>query len=219
MKYPIKVTFNTEILPLTMVAMAWVASLFFYTHFPSQVAVHWDMAGQVNGYAGRVEGAFILPIILTVMYALFLVLPIADPKRERYAEFDHYYRLFRTAIMALLLVIYAASGLFNLGYPVQISTVVSGSVGILFIVLGNFMGKIKNNWFVGIRTPWTLSSENVWNKTHRMGGWLFVIYGLIIMATPYLPRALAAGLFVLGAVLLTLGTMGYSYWLFKQEQK
>ena len=192
---------------------------YFYINFPSRVASHWNFAGQVDGYAGRVEGAFALPMLLLAMYLLFLVLPVVDPKRERYVEFDNYYKLFRAAIMAVLLVVYTAMGLFNLGYPIKIGTVVSGSIGILFVVLGSFMGKIKSNWFMGIRTPWTLSSEKVWNKTHQMGGWLFVIYGLMIIATPYLPQNWGMYLFVAGAVILVMGTMVYSYWLYSQEKR
>jgi len=219
MKYPLKLSFKTEILPVLIIVMALVMSLYFYMNFPDKVASHWNFAGQVNGYMNRAGGAFFMPVLLMGMYMLFLVLPVIDPKRERYTEFDQYYRLFRTAIMTTFLVVYAAMGLFNLGYPIQISTVVSGSIGILFVVLGSFMRKIKNNWFMGIRTPWTLSSEKVWNKTHQAGGWLFVIYGIVIMITPYLPQFLGVSLFIAGAVMMVLGTTVYSYWLYRQEKK
>ncbi len=219
MKYPFRISWGTEILPVLIVAGAVVLGIYFYAHFPDKVAGHWNFAGVVDRYTGRAEGAFGMPILLVIMYLLFLVLPVIDPKKERYEEFERYYRVFETAILSALLVIYLAMGLFNLGYPVNIGNVVSGCVGLLFIILGNFMGKIKNNWFVGIKTPWTLSSENVWNKTHRMGGRLFIIYGLVIMATPYLSFHAAGAIFIAGAGLTVLGTMGYSYWLFKQEQK
>jgi uncharacterized membrane protein len=218
MRYPIKLSLRSELLPVIILVSALAASLYFYGHFPEKVAGHWNFAGQVDRYTGKAEGAFAIPILLIVMYVMFLILPILDPKKERYAEFDHYYKLFRTAILAILFVVYVASGLFNLGYPIKIGYVVSGSIGLLFIVLGNFMGKIKNNWFMGIRTPWTLSSENVWNKTHRLGGKLFVVYGLLMIVTPYLPEALGVSLFILGAIMVVLGTMGYSYWEYRKEQ-
>lgn len=202
---------------MVILIVSWVMGGYFYANFPVRVASHWNFAGQVDGYSGRMGGAFGLPTLLCVMYILFLILPAIDPKRERYAEFDRYYRFLKTAIMATLLVVYTAMGLFNLGYPIKIGYVVSGSIGLLMTVLGSFMGKIKNNWFVGIRTPWTLSSERVWDKTHRVGGWLFIIYGLIIIVSPYLPAAWGVTIFIAGAVLLVFGTAGYSYWLYRHE--
>jgi uncharacterized membrane protein len=218
MKYPVKISWKTEILPLLILAAAAGMGGYFYAHFPDKVAVHWNFAGGVDRYGSRAEGAWAIPGMLMAMYVMFLVLPLLDPKRDRYVEFEKYYRLFRLAILFLMLVIFAASGLFNLGYPVRIEDVVPISIGLMFIVMGNFMGKIKNNWFMGIRTPWTLSSENVWNKTHRMGGWLFAIYGLIIMVSPHLPQVWGMGLFMAGAVMMVLGTTAYSYWLYKKER-
>ncbi len=218
MKYPMKISKSTEFLPVLLVILSLSLAMYFYSHFPDRVAVHWNFAGQVDGYSGRLQGAFAIPLMLTAMYGLFLLFPAIDPKRDRYAEFEKYFRVFRLAIMGVIFVIYLAMGFSNLGYAVKIGPLVAGVIGILMIILGNYMGKIKNNWFMGIRTPWTLSSENVWNKTHRLGGWMFVIFGLIIIFSPYMPSGLALILFVSSTVLAVLGTTLYSYWLYLKEK-
>lgn len=219
MAYPIKITKKTEALPLAIIGAAWAAAGYFYAHFPEQVANHWNFAGHPDAYAGKLQGAIAIPILLSAMYAMFLALPMLDPKKDRYSDFEKVYLGIRGATLGLLAAVYGMTGLYNLGYPIQVGYATSFLVGLLMIVMGNYMGKIKKNWFVGIKTPWTLSSENVWNKTHRAGGWAFVAFGLATMAAPYLPEQLGLGVFMGGAMLASVGTMAYSYWLYRQEQK
>lgn len=219
MPSPIKPTWKTEIVPAALVAACAALSVYFYARFPVRVASHWNFSGQVDGYSGRAVGAFAVPASLAAMYLLLLGLPHLDPKRERYAEFARVYHIFKAVIMAFLAAIYVASGLFNLGYPVKIGILVPFLIGAMFILLGNYMGKIKNNWFMGIRTPWTLSSENVWNKTHRFGGRAFIFFGLLLMVSPWLPEAAAMVAFISGLLLVTVGTMAYSYLLYSRERK
>jgi uncharacterized membrane protein len=157
--------------------------------------------------------------MLALMYGLFWLFPAIDPKKDRYAEFEKYFRIFRLAIMGVIFAVFLVMGASNLGWIVNIGPVVSGIVGLLMMVLGNYMGKIKNNWFMGIRNPWTLMSENVWNKTHRFGGWMFILFGLIIIVAPHLSPTLAAILFTSGVVLIIFGTTLYSYWLYLKEKK
>ncbi|HPW39685.1 MAG TPA: SdpI family protein, partial [bacterium] len=115
--------------------------------------------------------------------------------------------------------IYLFSGLINLGYNLNIGSAVSMIIGALFVVMGNYLGKLKYNWFVGIKTPWSLSSENVWNKTHRVGGWLFILMGIAIIIVPYLPANWGLALFWLAIIVGVLGSMGYSYFAYHQEKK
>lgn len=215
MKYSLK----SEILPLLTIVFAWALGFYFYAHFPDRVVTHWNFAGEPNGYSGKAMGAFLIPGLLTGMYVLFLALPFLDPKRNRYEAFAGVYQIFKTAIIAALFAVFLVTGLNNLGAPVNINTTVPIIVGILFIVLGNFMGKVKQNWFVGVRLPWTLSSENVWNKTNRFGGWSMMAMGIIFLFTPLFPKSIAMFLFLGAVVLMTVGTTVYSYWLYRKEQK
>ncbi len=219
MNSPIKFNLKTEIIPLLILLVCVGLSFFFYAHSPEIIATHWNFRGEADGYSSRMFGSFFFPGLLIGIYLLFLALPFLDPKRERYEEFAKIYNIFRYLIVGVLAIVYLATGIYNIGYHINIGITVATVIGIMMIVLGNYMGKIKKNWFMGIRTPWTLSSENVWNKTHRVGGVLFMIFGVIIIAAPFLPETLAMILFFGYTVAMLAGTFGYSYWLFRQENK
>lgn len=218
MKYPIKISKRTEVLPIVIVVASIILGVYFYFHFPETVAIHWNFQGQPDSYGSRLLGAFVMPLTLALMYVLFLVFPSLDPKKERYPEFEKTFHILRLAIMGVLLIAFTIMGLSNLGVFVDIGPVVAAVVGVFMTIAGNFMGKIKRNSYIGIKTPWTLQSENVWNKTHRFGGWTFVIFGLIIVAAPHLPFTLALTLFLFGIGLVVVGTLAYSYWLYLKEK-
>jgi len=202
-----------------MIAVSIIASVYFYQHFPDRVITHWDFAGNPNGWSGRGFAAFFLPVLLIVMYVLFLWLPSLDPKKERYAEFAKVYAVFRNFIIFFMLLIYFIASLNNIGYKLDVGVSVSLAVGALFIILGNYMGKLKPNWFVGIRTPWTMSSETVWNKTHRFGGKVFMLGGLIMIITGFAPLSWRLPLFIVDIIVLSLGTVVYSYIVYLKENK
>lgn len=216
---PLKLNFKTEILPILLVATAIISGFYFYTHFPAVVVSHWNFAGQPDGYSGKVSGAFAIPALISGMYLLFIFLPYLDPKGEKYQNFSKIYLLFRNLILLMLLIVYLASGAYNLGYYVNIQLIVPTLVGLLFIILGNYMGKIKSNWFVGVRTPWTMSSENVWNKTQSFGGKMMILFGLLIIITPLLPKILGIIVFVLGIIAVSFGSVIYSYLLYRKEKQ
>jgi len=216
---PIKPTIKTEALPIIMVILSIISSFYFYANFPEQIATHWNFEGQVDGYSSKAIGAFLFPLIIFGIYLMFLVLPYIDPRKERYNQFIKTYYIFKNVIIGFMFIIYITTGLANLGYPIDIGIVVPILVGILFIVIGNYMGKIKYNWFMGIKTPWTLSSENVWNKTHRVGGWLFIALGIIMLVMPILPKTIIAPIFFTGIIITVVGSFLYSYFLYRIEKK
>jgi uncharacterized membrane protein len=219
MSNPIKPNFKTEIWPVMFLVIAVLSSFYFYTNFPEKVPMHWNVAGEVDGWGSRVQGAFMIPALLIGMYFLFLLIPYLDPKKERYAQFVKVYHIFKTFIIFFLLAIYLVASLNGLGHRIPVGLWTPVLVGLLFIIIGNYMGKIKMNWFMGIRTPWTLSSESVWNKTHRFGGKVFIISGLAMMLMQALPVWLRLPLFIAIMVFILTGTVLYSYIIFKKENR
>jgi uncharacterized membrane protein len=218
MNNPIKPTLKSEIVPVLLILISAAASFYFYAHFPERVPMHWNFAGQVNGWGNRIQGAFAIPGMLVAMYFLFIFLPMLDPKKERYEQFVKTYNIFRNLILLVLAAIYFIASLNALGYNLPVQYFIPLIIGLLFIVMGNYMGKLKRNWFIGIRTPWTISSEEVWNKTNRFGGYLFMLAGLIMMALPFLPSLLGIWLFGGMMVALVFGTFVYSYVLYVKEK-
>jgi len=211
--------FKREIFPVLLIAIAVAAGCYFYPRLPETVPSHWNYVGEVDGWSSRFTAAIGIPIMMAGMYLLFLALPLIDPKKEKYLLFGKVYRIFKNMILGFLLIIYFAVGLSGLGYSIPVGVLVPVMVGLLFIVLGNYLGKIKQNWFVGIKTPWTLSSEEVWNKTHRVGGKLFILAGVVIGATPFLPAYLRLPLFAFALAGLLGGTIGYSYLLYRKNNQ
>jgi len=218
MPYPIKLSLKTEVVPVLLILASFALGFYFYAHFPDRVATHWGFNGQPNGYSGKFAGAFLLPFILLGIYALFLALPFIDPKAERYRDFAKTYHFFKTAIVLVMFAVFVVAGVNNLGHPAGINRWIPVMLGLLMIAIGNYTGKIKQNWLMGIRNPWTLSSENVWNKTHRVGGWMFMAFGLLIILSPFLPKTLGIAAYILGIVLVIFGTTAYSYLLYRKEK-
>jgi uncharacterized membrane protein len=219
MPNPIKPTFKTEAMPLITIAVAIASSFYFYANFPERVPTHWNFQGEIDGWNTRGFGAFFLPILLIGMYLMFLAIPYIDPKKARYSEFLKVYHVFKAFIILLLFAIYLIASLNGLGYDISVDFWTPFLIGILFIVLGNYMGKIKPNWFMGIRTPWTLSSEEVWNKTHRFGGKVFILGGFLMIFEGIFPAWLRMPLFMGIMLIILAGTVGYSYYAYVKLKK
>lgn len=214
-----KLTLKSEIIPWLLIVASIAAAVYFYFTFPAVVATHWNFAGQADGFSGRAFAAFFLPVLIIAVYLFMSALPYLDPKKERYKEFAGAYLGFRLVFILLFLALEIITGLYNLGYTINVSIAVSWLIGLLMFYIGWLMPRIKSNWFIGIRTPWTLSSESVWNKTHAFGRWLFIVFGICLILMPYLPETWAIVIFILGILILLLGSFGYSYWLYYQENK
>ncbi len=219
MANPIKPTIKTEFIPLLLIILTMVSAVFFYNNLPERIATHWNFAGEVDDWGSGQTQAIVFPLLIVGMYILFLLIPYLDPKKERYEQFSKIYHIFKSIILALMVVIYFVVGLNGLGYNLPVGVIIPGLIGLLFIVLGNYLGKIKMNWFMGIRTPWTLSSEEVWNKTHRFGGKMFILAGLLMIAQIFLPVEWRLPVFVFMIAILLFGTMGYSYVVYLKEKK
>ena len=214
-----KFDFRKEWWSLFIIAAAVILSVISYPSLPERVVSHWNFQGQADGYTSRDFHVWFFPALLVGVYLLFRYLPKFDPKKERYQEFSGVYEIFKSLIITVLFISYGTATIYNLGWEVNVGAIIGTTVGLLMIILGNYLGKIKRNWFVGVKTPWTLSSENVWNKTHRLAGYLFVVWGVSIIFCPWLSPFWASVLFIGGAILATIGTMLYSYILYRQEQR
>jgi uncharacterized membrane protein len=218
MKNPIKYSFKTEVWPLLILLFTVILSAWAYNKLPDLVVSHWNFYGQADGWSQKGFQAFLFPSLLVFMYILFRVLPKFDPMGERYQEFAGIYLTMRNTILFFLFIVFAVTTFANLGYAINIGAAISGAVGLLMIILGTYFRKIKRNFFVGIRTPWTISSEYVWNETHRLGSYLFIIWGLGLILAPWLAPVAAFFILFGGIIAIIASLFIYSYWLYKKEK-
>lgn len=193
-----------------------VVGVWAYPHLPDKVPSHWNAAGVVNGYAGPFQGAFLLPLIIIGVYALFWVIPRMDPKKANYTQMGRVFWILGLAITLFMSVLYWGTIAVSLGYLENLPQGSFFGIGILFVILGNYFGKIKFNYMLGIRTPWTLANEEVWYKTHRFAGPIWMVGGVLLLLIGFLPVAWTAPLFVGVILIVTVLPMGYSYLLFKK---
>ncbi len=176
-----RIRWQTELPQWLIIAAMFVAAAVLWPTTPSRVPVHWNASGQVDGYGGRFEGLLLMPLITLSIYVLLLVIPRFDPGRANYAQFAGPYMVVRYLVLALMGCIYVFTLLAIKGHQFDMTRVIVGVIAIMFIVLGNLLGKVRPNWFVGVRTPWTLSSKRSWVRTHRLGGWLFALSGVLLL--------------------------------------
>jgi uncharacterized membrane protein len=204
---------------LVVAALAVAISIWAYPGLSPSVATHWSLRGEPDGFSSRAVAVSIMPAVMIAMTVLFNVLPRVDPRRENYAKFLGTYWLIANAVILFLLVAHGLIIVTGLGYSVKIDRLMPIGVGLLFVLLGNYLTRVEPNWFVGIRTPWTLSSDTVWRKTHRTGGFVMVIGGLVLAAGALLPHSALLPLFVVTIVVMPLIPIVQSYVLWKREQR
>jgi uncharacterized membrane protein len=164
---------------ISILTLTFMVSLYFYPSLPSKIPYHWNFKGEINGYTGKFSGAFGIPLLNLAFYFLFVFLPHFDPKAANYAKFPSAYKLIRSSFHMLFAGMQGITLLVAFGHTVNVTMLIGVGTSLLFVVIGNVMGKFKHNYFVGIKTPWTLANEEVWVKTHRMAAPLWVVGGII----------------------------------------
>ena len=212
-------TRNTVIVSIILIVIGVVASALAYNQLPAQVASHWNESNQVNGYMSRFWGAFLLPVVMIGILALFLIIPSIDPLRANIAEFRGAFNIFIVLMIAFMLYTHGLTLVWNLGYDqFNMGSAMLPGLGLIFIFAGVMMRKAKRNFFIGIRTPWTLSSDSVWDKTHQLGSILFIFSGVLSMLGAFFEDYLFW--FILVPILgSTAFLVVYSYILYQRETK
>ena len=179
-------------------------------------AMEWT--GCPDDWMARFPGAFLLPAIAAGTYLLLFALRRIDPRRAHYARFEDTWWVILNVLALLMAVFHVLTLGLALGWPIDMGRAVTITIGLLFVGLGNYLPRVRSNWWIGIRTPWTLESEAVWRATHRMGGWTFVAAGLALVlagiALPPGPREWVAGAALALGVLIP---FAYSYLAWRRE--
>ena len=213
-------TKTTSILVIALVAIAVIAGVILWNKLPDQMASHWNVNDQADDYIPKFWGVFLMPIISLGMLALFLVIPNIDPLKANIAEFRNIFNLFILLIVVFMLYVHGLTLAWNMGnQSFKMSAAMLPFLGVLFIFIGYMLRQAKRNFFIGIRTPWTLSSDTVWNKTHQLGSVLFMVSGAFAFIGSFLGGMLAFWLLFVPLMGSVVFLILYSYILYRNETR
>jgi uncharacterized membrane protein len=203
-----------------IVLIMFAISAYVWTQIPAgeSVCTHWNAAGECDDYGSKFVGILLMPIITVGLAGLFALIPRIEPRAAHMAQSSKAYAVVWATLLLTFLALHTILMLDILGYDAGIDTYMPILVGLMFVLIGGSLGHVRSNYFFGIRTPWTLSSEVSWDKTHRLGGKLFVILGLILLVMPLVVTGEAWVYGLMGGILATVVVLAaYSYVIWKSD--
>jgi len=205
--------------PAAFIVAAVLFSIAVYSRLPDQVPTHWDISGEPDDFSSRAMGAFMLPGIMLAVFVVMQWIPSLDPRASNIQKFRGSYDVVVGAMIAFLGVMHVFALGNALGWQVNMTKVVLICLGTLFVMLGNYLPRARSNFVFGIRTPWTLSSDAVWTRVHRIGGYATAAAGLITIATAFLELRLSLAIALPSLLLSALVPIVYSYVLWARERR
>jgi uncharacterized membrane protein len=212
-----KFSWRTEWPLLIVLAVMFAFAAFSWNAVPDRIPVHWNLGGHPDRWGGRFEGLLLVPLIATVVYVILLVAPRLDPARANYRSFAGAYTALRVLTLLAMLAVQVVIVSIARGRSVDVAVVIPLIVGALFAGIGSLLGRVRPNWFIGIRTPWTLSSAQSWERTHYVAATVFIVSGMLVMSTALMREAWYFIAVVLAIAVAVLGLVIYSYTVWKQD--
>ena len=211
-------TRTTIFISVALIAIAILAGLLLWSRLPDPMPAHWNAAGEIDGYMSKFWGVFLIPIISIALAGLFLIIPNIDPLKANIAQFRATFNWFIVVFVVYMLYVYALTLFAALGTSFNMTLMLLPAVGLLFIGIGYLMNGAKRNFFIGIRTPWTLSSDTVWDETHKLGSKLFMLGGVVTILCAFLGES---GIWIMLVAMLgaSFVPIVYSYVLYQRETK
>ncbi len=205
-----------------MLAGALVTTAFFlaaimYQQLPDPVPTHWNLDNEADAYMPKPWGVLIMPLVMLGFFILFTALPYFSPRHLKMQKFMQTWKILKITILGFLLFLTIVMMIAGTGQKINFTQVMPTAMGALWIALGNFMGKLTQNFFVGIRAPWTLACTETWNRTHRFSGKLWVLSGVLMLAIGVL--SLSFTLFFIATLASALVPIGYSYRVYRKIQR
>lgn len=203
---------------LVIVFISIAITLLIYGSLPSEIPSHWNIKGEIDAYSSKLFSlltAFLpLGILLLMTY-----LPLVDPKRAHYLQHHRAYAMIRMALVAFFLLLHWIIIFSALGYALSMARLMPLGIGILFFIIGRFMGQIQPNYTLGIRTPWTMADEEIWRKTHRVGGYAFMLSGLVFILAGIINQPYSFMIAIASIFVLIFYVFIYSYLEYKKTKK
>ena len=211
-------TKNIQILIIGLILVSFLIGAYLYPYMPEKMASHWDANGSVDGYMPKLWGLFLLPVISAILFLTFMLIPKIDPHKGNIEKFRGHFDVFILLLFVFLFYVHMLTMLWNLSYRFNIIQLLTPAFGLLIYYAGIMMENAKQNWFIGVRTPWTLSSEVVWDKTNKLAGKLFKVAGVLAAMGLIFPKY-AIFLILVPVILAAVYPIIYSYQKYQQEIK
>jgi uncharacterized membrane protein len=196
--------------------VALLLSLAMWSRLPDEIVTHWNLRGEPDDTSSRLMVAIVGPALILGLTGLFHVLPKIDPRRLNYEKFTDTYWLIANTLVLFLLVVHASILFAGAGAAVNVTNVVGGALAVLMFLLGNAMGRVRPNWFMGIRTPWTLENPEVWRRTHRLAAWLFVASAVATGIAIVIPGVNPIEVVLVSSLAAAIGSAVYSFFIWRR---
>lgn len=203
-----------KIISIVLLVIPFILTVIYWNDLPDQIPLHWNASGEIDKYSDSKWGILVMPGLSLLIFLFLFVVPKIDPKGN-FGQFLQTYWTIMNILMLFFLLIFMLVLYVSLGYEFDQSLVIYSAICVLFLLLGNFFGKIRPNYFIGIRTPWTLENEQVWKKTHKFGGVLWVVTSLLMLLIIFILPEVGRSIFVPYVLLIALIPAVYSYIVFK----
>lgn len=205
---------------LLLLALPFFIIATYWNKFPAQVPMHWNFANEIDSYLPKEVGLFMIPGLNIVFYFLFLIIPRLDPRKENYKLFAGSYNVLRFAIHTMIMLLFFVIALVSLGVELNVGMVVIYLTLVLFLVIGNWLSTLRSNFFVGLRTPWTLENSEVWVKTHRLMARVWVVATLAVMALGiFVSLKVLTIIYFIYIFALVIVPVAYSFIIYKKLKK
>ncbi len=204
------------VLSIVFILLSFAAGIYLYPQLPDPMPSHWNASGEVDGYMGKDAALFLMPGISIFIFGLFLLIPKIDPLKKNIEKFRGYYDWFIVFMIAFLAYMYFATIAWALGYRFSMNAAILPPMALLFYFIGMLCENSKRNWFIGIRTPWTLSSDRVWEKTNKLGGKIFKALAVVLLLLVLVPANAILILLVM-VIAAALYPVVYSYFEYQKE--
>jgi uncharacterized membrane protein len=213
-------TRKTIVMVLVLLLVTTLAGVLHWNGLPDPMASHWDIHDQVNGTIPKFWGVFLTPLISLGLFLIFLLIPAIDPLKANIAKFRGAFNMFMAFMTLFLMYVQGLTLAWNLGFThFKMSASLLPAMGLLFILIGYMMRKAKRNFFIGIRTPWTLSSDKVWDETHRVGSWMFMGSGVLAILGSFFGGMTAFWFLFIPLIGSAIFLVIYSYVLYQREMR
>lgn len=218
MKKSVKFSIPIFVIQLLIVASMITVGLLMFDQMPDMMPTHWNVKGEIDDWTSKTTWVWLFPSITLVLALLFPILSRIDPRKEKYTLFRRPWLILQMVFVVFFAYLYFATMYIALHPEILVTPFILGGIGVLFIVIGNYLGKVRQNYFIGIKTPWTLDNEEVWNRTQRVGGWSFMFAGLIIFTEAFIRWQEVWAIFTAIGIAVIIPVL-YSYLLHKKIVK